>query len=589
MPPGRSSVTDRRHWALRKRNWVPLLVLLIGLVATGLVTRQLGFAIQRGDDERFLNHLQSRQSSIVDRLNNYAALLRGTAGLLTTRPDTTLGEFAAYIAQLDLATRYPGIQGIGFSRTVHTPEAARTLDAQLRRLYGGEIGIWPASPRDEYHAILFLEPHDRRNAAALGYDMYTEPQRRAAMARARDSGVLTASGPVTLVQEIDPRKQQGFLMYLPVYNGGATPASIAERRAQLRGFAYSAFRVGDLFAGIIGGEQHPRVGFELYDGARVDPARLMYRSVAAEALPTLHRTTSTRFDVAGRTWSIRWFSLPAFETTSSRMLLPASAVGGALLSLLFAGVVAQQIRARVHSERLAIEADRRAAEMQALALDNARLYDEQRSASAHRELLIAELDHRVKNTLAIVQSIAQQTRRATASADEFHEAFMGRLHALARTHDLLTREQWQGASLEDILRATLAPYLPSDPGTRLRVAGPRVRLAPAASVSLSMAFHELATNAAKYGALSGNRGRLEVSWDTETRQGEAMLALRWEERDGPPLTPPTRRGFGSRLIAQLGRELGGQMTLEFAHQGLVCQMRFPLATASSSPNPQPAD
>ncbi|HEX2117348.1 MAG TPA: PAS domain S-box protein [Alphaproteobacteria bacterium] len=201
---------------------------------------------------------------------------------------------------------------------------------------------------------------------------------------------------------------------------------------------------------------------------------------------------------------------------------------------------------------------------------------ERKQAEEQRELLINELNHRVKNTLASVQSIAMQTMRNTATSPDFQDAFVSRLVALSRAHDLLTRSSWQSAELDDIVRQTLEPYgLESG---RLCISGPSMRLKPSAAVTLSMALHELTTNASKYGALSNSHGRISVEWSLDGLQANRVLAIAWSERDGPRVAPPQRRGFGSRLIERgIAQELDGGVALEFDEAGVRCRIRLPLS------------
>lgn len=195
-----------------------------------------------------------------------------------------------------------------------------------------------------------------------------------------------------------------------------------------------------------------------------------------------------------------------------------------------------------------------------------------------RNLLLAELNHRVKNTLAIVQSLVAQTVRGTESVTVLRGALETRLDALASLYDLLTREGWQSAGLADAVRATLAPY---DGSIRhIEVCGPALRLMPNAALVLSMALHELATNAAKYGALSVPDGALEVTWRVERAAespGGARLDLLWRERGGPSVSPPPARGFGSTLIEDsVTYQLGGTVHLAFEAEGVACRFQLPL-------------
>ncbi|UEM17467.1 sensor histidine kinase [Bradyrhizobium barranii subsp. barranii] len=183
-------------------------------------------------------------------------------------------------------------------------------------------------------------------------------------------------------------------------------------------------------------------------------------------------------------------------------------------------------------------------------------------------LLIEELNHRVKNTLALMQAIAVQTFRSS-SRDE-RTKFEGRLGALAEAHNLLSQEKWAGSELRDVIARVLQPFLLSNPG-RIRMAGPTVPLSPRLAVVLSMIVHEIATNAAKYGALSNETGRVTLDWEVIADTPKPRLRLIWSEIGGPPVTEPVQRGFGSRLIERSARDqLGGEATVDFLPRGVVC-------------------
>ncbi len=198
---------------------------------------------------------------------------------------------------------------------------------------------------------------------------------------------------------------------------------------------------------------------------------------------------------------------------------------------------------------------------------------ERKEAEKRQTVLLDELNHRVKNTLATVLAISAQTFRTAKSPEAFHEAFEGRLLALSQTHNLLNRCCWTGVSLRDILMQELAPYHSVD-GGRFLLDGEGLKLGPVMAVTLGMAFHELATNAAKYGALSVPGGRVRVAWRISS---PGRLHLEWQEMDGPPVLPPRRRGFGSRLIEEaLAGDLDAKVRLHFLSQGVRCSMEMPL-------------
>lgn len=201
-----------------------------------------------------------------------------------------------------------------------------------------------------------------------------------------------------------------------------------------------------------------------------------------------------------------------------------------------------------------------------------------RQAEERLHLMVDELNHRVKNTLATVQSIASQTLRGADAG--LRDALDDRLLALAAAHDVLTREGWAGAGLDEVAADVLAPYGGAD-GGRLRVSGPPIRLTPRAAVGLSMGLHELTTNALKHGALRGEGGHVDLRWEIVPGI-EPRFRLVWAERGGPPVVAPTRRGFGTRLVETiLPRDLSGTATLDFAPEGLACTIEAPLAAVSA--------
>jgi two-component sensor histidine kinase len=199
---------------------------------------------------------------------------------------------------------------------------------------------------------------------------------------------------------------------------------------------------------------------------------------------------------------------------------------------------------------------------------------ERKRAEAQRELLLAELNHRVKNTLAVVQGIAHQTFRRTDASPEARRAFEGRLAALAAAHNLLTRTNWEQASLEHLAAETLQVRAVNE--RRLAFSGPSVHLQPKQALAITMALHELCTNAVKYGALSNETGSVTLEW-RRTDSPAPRLTMVWRERGGPPVSPPARRGFGSRMIERaLAQDLKGAVTMEFMPEGVVCTIDAPL-------------
>ncbi len=204
---------------------------------------------------------------------------------------------------------------------------------------------------------------------------------------------------------------------------------------------------------------------------------------------------------------------------------------------------------------------------------------ERRTAEQHLRLMVHELNHRVKNTLVTVQSIASQSLRGGDPG--LLRGLQARLLALSSAHDVLTREAWASADMNEVVAGVLAPHGGAR-GMRFQVSGPPLRLVPRAAVAISMALHELATNAVKYGALSGPAGHVEIRWAV-VPGAEPLFRLSWEETGGPPVAPPTHRGFGSRLVERsLAYDIRGTARISFNPAGVACHIEAPLAAIAAA-------
>src|SRR6185437_5281217 len=216
---------------------------------------------------------------------------------------------------------------------------------------------------------------------------------------------------------------------------------------------------------------------------------------------------------------------------------------------------------------LVVDGDRR------LVLESTRDVTEQRRWERRRQLLLAELSHRVSNTLAVVQAMARHAMRTTGSTAEFVDLFEGRLSALAHAHKLLVEAEWAGAEIGALARGQLAAYVNEDP-PRIRLRGDAVTLPPQIATPFGLVLHELATNAAKYGALSVDSGVVTLRWEMAAEQGKTLLKVLWEEAGGPPVVAPVREGFGGSLIE---RSLpGARVNRSFLRTGLRCTIEVEL-------------
>jgi len=213
----------------------------------------------------------------------------------------------------------------------------------------------------------------------------------------------------------------------------------------------------------------------------------------------------------------------------------------------------------------------------ATALANVQLIASLEESLERRDELIRELDHRVKNTMSAVIAIGHRTLAHAASPEAFANTFNDRIRSLARAHEHLAVRRWKDADLGELVALSLSPFRRSDDGG-LTIAGPAVRLRPEAAVSFLMTCHELATNAAKYGALSLPGGRVDVTWSVAGEPAPGVLTLEWRESGGPPVAPPSRRGFGTEMIRRgFARDVDGETDLEFAPEGVRFRLVAPLS------------
>ncbi|WP_188311817.1 sensor histidine kinase [Salinarimonas soli] len=284
----------------------------------------------------------------------------------------------------------------------------------------------------------------------------------------------------------------------------------------------------------------------------------------------------------------------ALDQATRRGFLLAAA--GAIAALVFAGLLGRRVIGRPVDHLVAtIEAWRRgdqsartgmtggAGEIERVGAAIDGFMDELSIREKRQRLLVNELNHRVKNTLAAVQSIAMQTLKPNLGSPEPKQVFISRLMALSRAQDILTRSQWEGADLETVIREAIAPHRGYDRAP-FSLSGPGVHLSPSMVLALALALHELCTNAAKYGAFSTPTGHVTIDWKVVISGADQRLLLTWRETGGPPVEAPAHRGFGSRLLESgLARELDGEVHLEFLLSGVVCTISAPLATSDAEP------
>ena len=336
------------------------------LLACSIVLTIVAWSISRQNlaektKYRFDYAVDNIQSAIQVRMTAYEQVLRGAVGFFYSSDTVTRSDWKEYVQTLRLQDYYPGIQGLGFTVRLF-PQELEGFTKKVQAEGFPDFRVWPAESRDEFHSIVYLEPFTGRNLRAFGYDMFTEQARRRAMQRAMDTGEPALSEMVTLVQETGRNVQKGCLLYLPVYNRRLSLAAVAERRAALKGFVYSPFRINDLMMGILDSVA-PQVAFEIYDGRAADSSRLFYTSPGYPQQGSKAGLSVTRpITVAGHNWTLVFTARPDFVAANEVNLPTVIAVAGILVNLLLLFILVKinllSSRNRVLAERYKAEKDR---------------------------------------------------------------------------------------------------------------------------------------------------------------------------------------------------------------------------------------
>ena len=320
----------------------PWLILCLGLTLTFNLWRSYQTDARHDLDVEFQIISDRLSDAILQRLKSNEQVLRGVVGLFNSSQDVSREEFKNYVQALQLEDRFPGIQGVAFSKLLQPADLSAHV-AEIRRQGHANYSIRPEGARDLYTSIIYVEPFAGRNLRAFGFDMYAEPVRQAAMQRARDEGVAAMSGRVTLVQETKDDVQQGFLIYLPVYRNNMPHATLEERRANLLGWAYSPLRINDMMNGVLSQVDFagikPLVNFEIFAAEHASESSLMFdsdgkSSSSKHALSAF--SSELKFTFGGNVWSVRIFSLPGFEAHLDQKHSYLIALAGVAFSVLLA-------------------------------------------------------------------------------------------------------------------------------------------------------------------------------------------------------------------------------------------------------------
>lgn len=534
----RPSVWADRLMALSVR-FVGLVIIVAALAAAGV-----SFYYNKSREAEQASRVAMQVNA---RLRDQLAVLDGVRALYQSDSAASGPGIRAYLAALRPQVHTPGMEGIGIAIAMQqaTPAAA---EERLRQNYGQDIAVWPTSDQPVAFPIVLLEPDTQRNRDALGFDMYSEPTRRAAMRRAWQTGRPAASGIVELVQEEgESRPQPGFLIYIPVYagtpaasSGPADAVGTAGAARPIEAFVYAAFRIHDLMEATLGPQLETTRGIEVLAGKGPAAQRVFRRG---EMGWDVHEQT---LRVADRIWTIR-ISYGRFIDRLGRPL-------GILLFGIALALLATQLH-RLQRRRIET-ADT--------------LADEQARHAEDRELMIGEMAHRMKNAFARIGALARITLREADDLDDFETRFDGRLRALSDAKQTLVTGAVDTVDLGRIVHRELE--IAGWPEGRLAALdGPDVELADEGAQAIALAVHELATNSIKYGALSG-AGDLAVGW----RRDDGHIELSWTESDLPETPQLDNESFGSHFVRSLiERQLKGSWDRRAEDRRLTVIIRWP--------------
>lgn len=520
-------------------------VALISLAMAGYAY----FATQEAARIKFVAAVNDAQDRIESRMELHLSLLRATKALFESQDgDVSPSEYAAFYKALDVSDHFAGLHGIGFIRVVKAGEEA-AVERELTDNLGGDRKVHPPSSLPQRAITVLVEPHDGYSDPVIGFDMMVDPARREAIEQALDDNGVHATGRVLMGDKTGAsRNFAGFLVFTRLTRQAASDLPGT-------GLVYNAFRAEDLFQTALAKTPLLPVSVEVYDGDVGDDS-LMFRSETPPASPLAESLATVRkFTMAGRQWTVLFRPTSAFASPSSRavpLLL-------GLFGLMLAGAIALFLR----YQQKALEAA-------------STLHETTEKSLLEKELMLQEMKHRIKNSIARVLAIARQTAAQADDIGQFSSSFSARLQAMAASQDMLTRSRWQKADLGDLLRIELGQVfgkeLPED-----LLDGPQVLLDETTTQALGLTFHELATNALKYGKVGSLVSSLRIRWRLEGRSRSRALALDWHETGQADLQSPSGTGFGTKLIdLNIVRELGGEISRDYRPDGLKVRIRIPL-------------
>lgn len=576
--PSHTSTSESVLQSQFRRIGIAGLVWVAAFLLTGWLWHSTALEVRSTARERFGFRVEEIRSAIRQQLTAYEQVLRGGTGLFRASETVTRADWRNYVNALDINKHYPGIRGIGYAVVLNPSD----LKPHVRRVRAeGFPGytVHPSGQRPEYTSIVYLEPFDWRNQRAFGYDMFSEPIRREAMIRARDSGQPSVSGKVILVQETGENTQSGFLMFQPVYEAPA--ATDRQHEETFLGYVYSPFRMNDLMQGTFGPDGLRDLRLEIFDGHETTSDSLMYES--------LDRTPSQQyasafghtepFEVNGRRWTVRFSSLPTFDATIEWQRPRLVLFGGTLISLLLGAVFWS----------LSVNRDR----ARDLAATNRRLSEAKDAADAASQAktqFLANVSHELRTPLTLILAPVEQLIRSDTPPTNWREPLeriqRSALLLLNRVNDILDYSKLSAGKLTLQSEALDVPQLVSvlagDAAAAAERKGCTLTHAVAPEIGtvlldprhLTSIILNLLSNAIKFtppgGTIHLEAKKVDGGWleftVTDTGIGipvhkQPQLFQRFEQVDSSTTRQHGGTGLGLALVKELAELMGGSVSL----------------------------
>ena len=427
--------------------------------------------------------------------------------------------------------------------------------AEILQNYNIERQVYPAQTDQAMRTpIVLLEPFSARAQATIGYDMFSQQDRRIAMEAAAKNNSVVATAPVILRQEITSDMQMGFLLYLPVKLDGSTVIDALEGTSKLAGFVYAPYRVGDLHKASLKGMTsfYALVTSDITD---TEQPVVIYESPDLKNVLRKKTYSAERFiKIAGRDWKIEVYKISDWRNNTSTLL----ALSFSAISLILATSIAAYARSQIKALS-AVQALKKVSD----------------KSVQEKDMMLQEMKHRIKNAIARINAISRQTARNSASVEEFSQTLSARLQAMANAQDMLTRSSWAQADLRALLQVEFEQLFGNN-SDRISLSGADVLLNESQTQAFGLVFHELGTNAMKYGCMSDDEGKLCVRWWLAGEAKKRHLHINWEESFEISETSNIKNGFGTKLIeANIMSELGGSFERRFSENGMQVLISIP--------------